>query len=42
MSNIAVSFVSLYFGYSKKIKFYCSIAGLVYKNFLENLYGVIF
>lgn len=37
MSNIAVSFVSLYFSYSKKIKFYCSIAGLVYKNFFRKL-----
>jgi glycosyltransferase involved in cell wall biosynthesis len=37
MSNIAVSFVSLYFSYSKNIKFYCSIAGLVYKNFFRKL-----
>ena len=35
MSNIAVAFVSLYFFYNKNIKFYCSIAGLVYKNFFR-------
>lgn len=32
MSNIAAAFVSIYFKLSKKTKFYCSIAGLVYKN----------